>query len=319
MAGSFDVLCAGIIVVDHIAAPVDHLPAAGELVLTDECFLTIGGCASNVAVALQRLGRSTAVCGKVGKDSFGTFAADVLSSHGVDTGYLRFAESVATSQTLILNVQGQDRRFIHHLGANQKFIADDFPSDLLAHVKVLYLGGYFLMDGLLPRDVAEIFAKAQARGIKTVLDVVVPGPKPYVEALTQILPYTDVFLPNDDEAKAMTGLDDPLEQAKMFRKLGAKTAVITLGGRGAVLSSESVTVKAGAFDVEFIDGTGGGDAFDAGFIEGLLQGASVQECLSLGSALGASCVRRSGATAGVFNRQELDEFLRTQRLAITDL
>src|SRR5207302_172872 len=49
-----DILCAGIVVADHICTPIDHLPAAGELVLAERILLTIGGCAANVAVDLAR-------------------------------------------------------------------------------------------------------------------------------------------------------------------------------------------------------------------------------------------------------------------------
>jgi sugar/nucleoside kinase (ribokinase family) len=78
-------------------------------------------------------------------------------------------------------------------------------------------------------------------------------------------------------------------------------------------------LKAGVYPTEFRDATGGGDAFDAGFICGLLQKADATRCLELGSALGASCVRKSGATAGVFTRDEAESFLRSHRLVVTPI
>ena len=66
MSASPDVLCAGIIVADHVSSPISHLPAAGELVLADQLLLTIGGCAANVAVDLVKLGVSAGVAGCVG-------------------------------------------------------------------------------------------------------------------------------------------------------------------------------------------------------------------------------------------------------------
>lgn len=319
MSESFDVVCAGIIVVDHVAAPVDHLPAAGELVLTEECFLTIGGCASNVAVDLAKMAVSTTVCGCVGDDSFGAFARGVLAQAGADTTSVSVVPRTATSQTLILNVRGQDRRFIHHLGANRVFCGRHFPRELIQTAKVLYVGGYFLMERLTPAELAEVFAFARAAGVTTVLDVVTPGPGDYRTALKTILPHTDVFLPNTDEARLMTGLGDPREQAEAFRAAGAATVVITLGGEGALMLSATHGRRSGVFSVDFVDGTGGGDAFDAGYIRGLLEGAAPERCLELGSALGASCVRRSGATDGVFTRPEVDAFLRQHRLDIRPL
>ena len=67
------VVCAGLLVADHLCAPISHLPAAGELVPTDKMVLNIGGCASNAAVVLAKLGITATVCGKVGNDFFGKF------------------------------------------------------------------------------------------------------------------------------------------------------------------------------------------------------------------------------------------------------
>jgi sugar/nucleoside kinase (ribokinase family) len=319
MSGEFDVVCAGIVVVDHVAAPIEFVPKAGQLVLTDECFLTIGGCASNVAVDLSKMKARTTVCGCVGDDPFGQFARKALEDHAVDTTCLTTTRAAATSQTLIINVKGQDRRFIHHPGASSVFCGEHFPRERIRGAKVLYIGGYFLMDRLVPEQVASIFQEARQAGVTTMLDVVTPGPKNYLEQLAIILPHTDVFLPNHDEAQLMTGESDPVLQAEVFRKLGARTAVITCGHQGAVLLSETHRLRAGAFPVEFVDGTGGGDAFDAGYIRGLLEGGTPQRCLELGSALGASCVRKSGATVGVFTRDQADAFLATHQLPIEPL
>ena len=72
------------------------------------------------------------------------------------------------------------------------------------------------------------------------------------------------------------------------------------------------------FQVPFVDGSGGGDAFDAGFIHGLLHRQSPRECLRLASALGASCVRAVGTTLGVFTHKECSDFLAQNTLAISE-
>ena len=66
----------------------------------------------------------------------------------------------------------------------------------------------------------------------------------------------------------------------------------------------------------FVDGSGGGDAFNAGYIVGLLEGRSELDCLKLASAVGASCVRAVGTTAGVFTRAEAEEFIGRHELAV---
>jgi sugar/nucleoside kinase (ribokinase family) len=309
------VLCAGIVVADHVSSPITHLPAAGELVLADQLVLTIGGCAANVAVDLVKLGVQAGVVGCVGDDVFGRIVADMLRESAVDVSGLRTRPGLSTSQTLIVNVAGQDRRFIHTFGANAAFTAADIPVEAPG-CKVLYLGGYFLMEHVRPRELASAFAMAREKGLRTVLDVVTPGPAHYLPRLSEVLPEVDVFLPNDHEAHLITGLDDPLAQADLFHRMGARTAIITQGDRGAVLVGDGLRLRAEAYAIPFVDGSGGGDAFAAGYIAGLLQALDPAECLRMASAVGASCVRAIGTTAGVFTAAECAAFLRDNPLKV---
>ena len=311
-----DVLCAGIIVADHVCTPIPHVPAAGELVMADRLLLTIGGCAANAAVDLVKMEVRTAIAGRVGGDVFGGVVTAMLRDQGVDVSAVKVSPGADTSQTLIVNVAGQDRRFIHTFGANALFSAGDIPPGPAAHCGVLYLGGYLLMAGLRPGELAEVFAAARRAGARTVLDVVTPGPADYLPQLRDVLPHVDVFLPNNHEAELITGESDPLRQADVFRRLGAGTAVITMGGEGAVLVREGLRLRAGVYAVPYVDGSGGGDAFDAGYTYGLLHDLGPEDCLRVASALGASCVQAVGTTTGVFTRPQCDEFLRTHTLPI---
>src|SRR5262245_60520003 len=107
MSEPSEVLCCGIIVADHVCAPITHLPAAGELVTTDRMLLTIGGCAANVAVDLVKMGIRAGVVGRVGGDTFGRVVADMLREAGVDVSALKVSPEAETSQTMIVNVAGQ--------------------------------------------------------------------------------------------------------------------------------------------------------------------------------------------------------------------
>jgi sugar/nucleoside kinase (ribokinase family) len=152
--------------------------------------------------------------------------------------------------------------------------------------------------------------------VTTVLDVVLPGPGNHWALLAPVLAETDVFLPNSDEAAAITGLADPRAQAERFLEAGARTAVITCGGQGTVLATQGVRWRAGVFPVEYVGATGAGDAFDAGYIAGLLAGCDPRGCLAWASALGASCVRSISATGSVFTRAEAEAFLTEHVLPI---
>jgi sugar/nucleoside kinase (ribokinase family) len=315
-----DCLSAGILVVDHLCTPIPRLPQAGELILCDGLPLSIGGCAANVAVDLARVGVRVGVVGCVGRDPFGQFVVDALAGAGVQTEGIKRLEGTQTAATLIINVAGQDRRYIHAPGANAVMQAEDIPLDQVLASKVFYIGGYLLMPAMERSGALEpLFRQARAAGVTTVLDVVLPGPGDHWPKFERLLPHTDFFLPNRDEAAAITGIDDPLQQAERFRDAGAKTVVITCGERGTVLVGEGVRLRAGVYSAEFVGGTGAGDAFDAGFIAGLLAGEDLEGCLRWGSALGASCVRSVSATESVFTRSEAEAFIRSRELPIEKL
>ena len=313
------VVCAGVLVADHLCTPIAHLPSAGELVQAEELVLNIGGCASNAAVVLSKLGVRATLCGKVGDDVFGRFVSDSLVSFGVDVSAIKIDPTRATSQTLIVNVQGQDRRFIHSFGANKGLTIADLDPSLDPAPRVLYVGGYLILPGLDADALADRFAKVRKSGTITVLDVATPGPADYLRHLKIVLPETDVFLPNTDEATLILGERDPMKQAEAFQDLGARRVVITCGERGSVVVSERMRARVGTYPVTFLDGSGGGDAFDAGYIAGLLDDLSERDCLKLASAVGASCVRAVGTTAGIFTRPEADAFIREHELAFDDL
>src|SRR6516225_2994965 len=247
MSQQIDVLSAGIVVADHVCTPISHLPAAGELVMADSMLLTIGGCAANAAVDLVKMGLKVAVVGRVGSDIFGRIVADLLKEHGVDVSSLQITAGLDTSQTLIVNVAGQDRRFIHTFGANGEFRAADIPLERLDRCRVLYLGGYLLMPGMVQEELAPVFARARQRGVKTVLDVATPGPADYLPRLEKLLPHVDVFLPNNHEAELISGERDPLRQAEASRRLGVGTAIITMGGEGTLLVGERLRLRAGVY------------------------------------------------------------------------
>jgi sugar/nucleoside kinase (ribokinase family) len=311
---SCDCICAGILVADHVCEPVARMPLPGELVLTPRMHLTTGGHASNVSTDLARLGRTVEVVGVVGEDVFGDFIEHTLTTAGVSCTHLRRSRFNPTSGTLVINCQGEDRRFIHNTGASADFTGKELTPEIIRRGRVLYLGGYCLCRELSAENVARAFQAARKAGIPTVLDVVIADPNAAWEQLRPVLPFTDFFLPNTDEAHAITGILDPVEQAEQFRQAGAKTVVITCGDQGAVLLSDEARLRSEVYAVDYVDGTGSGDAFSAGFVHALLSDADLETCLRYGSALGASCVRAAGASTGVFNAAELLAFCDTRPL-----
>lgn len=313
-----EVACVGILVADIVASPIDSLPDAGQLRLMDRYVLSVGGCAANTAVDLCRLGRSAVVLGKVGDDLFGDFILRDLARLGVDASHVKKSALYPTSATLIVNVRGQDRRFIHCFGANADFSLADVDTAPLGQARVLYAGGYLAMPAFRQEQLAQLFCDAKRRGLITALDVVIPeGHHASLRDVESVLTFTDVFLPNNDEARALTGRDDPLEQAEVLSAVNPDCiVVITQGRAGALARRGNEILRAGAYQVESIDSSGGGDAFDAGFLVGMLENRPLDASLRFASAVGASCTRALGCTGGVFTYDEAQAFVSRHPLAI---
>jgi len=316
---SIECLSAGILFADVACAPVECVPEAGQLVSTDQVQLSLGGCASNTALGLAKVGAQVGVAGCVGDDAFGRFIIDALSVDRIDTAGIHRVAGVGSGGTLVINVEGEDRRFISTPAANTRFTVDHISDAWLAEAKVLYVGGFFMMPELETDAFVALLRKARSLGVQTVLDVVLYGEPNYGDRLAAILPETDFFMPNDDEAALITGADTPVAQAERFCAAGAKNVVITCGSEGSVLIGEAGRLRCGVYPTQFVGGTGSGDAFDAGFIAGLLAGEDMAGCLRWGSALGASCVRSITATESIFTRPEAEEFMARHELKIEEL
>jgi sugar/nucleoside kinase (ribokinase family) len=301
-----DVVCLGILVSDIFAEPVPMLPQPGELKTTEGFLLSPGGCAANVAINLRRLNRRVGVVGKVGKDHFGDFVIAELRQHGIETEYIRRSASNPTSTTVILNVHGEDRRYLHCLGANRDFCLADLDAGVLEQARILYVGGYMAMSGFKAAELADLFCEAKSRGLITVLDVVIPaGVQDPAKQVIPALAYVDYFLPNDDEAHLLTGISQPLEQARALSCYNAQgTVIITLGSRGSLALRGKRVIETPPFTMHSVDESGAGDAFAAGLIVGLLEGWPLDASLQFAAAVGASCTRALGCSAGVFRFDE---------------
>jgi sugar/nucleoside kinase (ribokinase family) len=317
-------LCCGILFADIACYPINHLPEEGELVTTDKIELNLGGCASNVAFDLARLGVPVTLAGGVGDDALSEFIVRAVSVPSIETKFLQQFPGHCPGTAMHINVHDQDRRFICTTGANDLFVFND---DLFRYIKenqhstrkILYLGGFFMLRGLENERTVEFLDTARKHGWTTVLDVVLNGHRPYWEILEPILPYADIFMPNEHEGEKITNYRDTYDQAKMFLDAGASTVLITQGEGGTLCFGVEEQFRAGIYPTNYVSGSGAGDAFCAGLIAALLEGLNFHDALRWGSAVGASCVRGVSTTGTVFNRKELLAFLNEHSLVFENI
>jgi sugar/nucleoside kinase (ribokinase family) len=309
------VLCIGVLVADIFVPPLQRLPAAGELVATDDFLIQPGGCAANVALALAKLGTAAAVCGRVGEDMLGEFVMRDLQSRGVDITGVVATPGFGTSKTVILPVVDEDRRYLHTFGANAALQASDLEDAALDAAEVVYVGGYLMLPALREDELAARLARARTHGATVILDVALPADSaPSLEDMRGLLGLADYFVPNIDEARALTGETDPRRQTDSLVRHGAGRVLIKLGDRGTYVRSADREFEIAAPLVDAVEPSGAGDAFAAGLVVGIREGWDLERTVRFANVTGSSACTALGSWGGVFTREQAEAMLAEQPL-----
>lgn len=304
-----DAICLGLLVADVVARPVDAYPRPGELILCDEMRPLIGGCAANTGIGLQKLGVSTGIVGKVGRDGFGDMVRGILSEHQLDVRGVATDEKAATSATMVMIAGDSERSFIHHPGANATFTADDVNWELVREAKLLHIAGHFLMQSFDGEPCAQVLRRAKELGLTTSLDTAWDASGRWMETLRPTLPYIDYFVPSYSEAKKCvpppaSGRHTPESVARAFLAEGVGVVALKMGEAGCYITDGENEWKIPPLRVQAVDANGAGDAFAAGFLAGVLHGYDLEKTGRLANATGACCVTEVGTVTGLRSLEE---------------
>jgi sugar/nucleoside kinase (ribokinase family) len=309
--------CAGILVKDTFCGPIQTLPRQGELVAVDAIRTRAGGCAANVAIDLRKQSLAVDLVGCLGRDAAGETLVKELQAAQVNCDQLVYTTEYPTSETVILLVEREDRRYLHAFGANQVFTVSHIKRDWLAELDVFYLGGLFAMPGVVTNELLTLLTFCREQKVITVVDVVLPTNFKRAAEMEKLLPYVDWFLPNDAEAAVLTGQTDPLEAISVFRSWGAHSLVVTLGERGAIGMRRDECWRCNAYPWQTVDPSGAGDAFASGLITGITNGWDFPRSLVYASALGASATRAVGTTDGVLTNVQAERLVTEQPVTVS--
>jgi sugar/nucleoside kinase (ribokinase family) len=314
-----EVGCAGILVKDTFCGPMASLPPEGSLLALDDMPVRAGGCAANVALDLAKQGVAVDLAGCLGNDSAADFLLDIYKKSLVGCSRVLRMEGYSTSRCIILLVEGEDRRYLYVDGANRAFTVRHLAREWLAQLKVFYLGGLFALPGFEVESLAQVLRFCRESKVTTVVDVVVPQGFTGMASLKPLLPFIDMFVPNEDEARAFTGLTDPVDQLRAFRAAGANTVIVTRGAHGVLAGRAEKQWRCGSYQMNVVDPSGSGDAFTSGIIRSLLLGWDMPQMLCYASAVGASVTRAAGTTDTMFSAAEAETFVREQPLIVTEV
>jgi sugar/nucleoside kinase (ribokinase family) len=308
-----EVVCLGILVADVIARPVDQYPKRGELTLCQTLYPSIGGCAANTGIGIQKLGIPTTIMGKVGPDGFGDFVQDTLNNYDVSSNGVVRDATTPTSATMVMIGADSERSFIHSIGANASFTEEDVNWDLVRESRLLHIAGHFLMPGLDGEPCARVLERARSLGVLTALDTAGHPTAAWPAALEKVLPHVDYFVPSFSEAKycVVDGANLSIKElAGRFLDMGVGAIGLKYGAAGSYICTPDGEWHIPPFRVPAVDATGAGDAFAAGFLAGVLRGLDWPDVGLLANATGACCVTQMGTVDGILSFDETMEFIR---------
>jgi sugar/nucleoside kinase (ribokinase family) len=182
--------------------------------------------------------------------------------------------------------------------------------EIMKQAKILSLASIFncpLLDG---KALVRIFQEAKEQGMIISADMIKPRLGETLEDIREALSYVDYFFPNFDEACLMTGETQEDKVADILYSCGVKNVIMKIGKRGCYIrNSDGAMIVPACQNITAIDTIGAGDNFASGFISALLQGKSIRECGIYANCTAAISVQYSGATAGVQNKEMVENML----------
>jgi sugar/nucleoside kinase (ribokinase family) len=295
----YEVVIVGEMYIDHVFTGFSAWPQPGEEAFARSYSREIGGGAANTACALGRLGRTVSVVSVIGAKDAVWFESR-LSEFGVATDSMRATEGetgVTTSVSLM-----NERSFFTYTGENQRLM-DLLRSGEMMDAMTSARHVHFAMP--LDHELAgRLLPQLRSAGCTTSLDVGFQRQWLASASAVDTCRATDYFLPNEREALLLAG-GDALNYLAFAQKNGFRNAVIKLGARGAMMQVNGQRYEAAAPVVDVVDTTGAGDAFDAGFIDALLDDAGPEDCLRRASICGGLSTRTAGALGALPYREEI--------------
>lgn len=290
----WDVMTYADLCVDLVLQARDVVPEFGQKEkILDTYRAVMGGSCSIFACQCAKLGLKTTVVGRLGQDIFAPIVLNELNGAGVDTRFITIDSNTVTGLTCILQAPA-DRAMLTVPGSIEAVQAGDAPEALLANVRHLHIGSYYLMKQMKSRY-PELLPGLRRCGVTVSLDTNW-DPDERWDGLDGLAGLVDIILPNENEVKAITGLDTEAGAAALSHKF--PVVAVKLGDRGALALAAGQRYTANALAVSYADAVGAGDSFDGGFIYGWLGRMSLQDCLKLGCFCGSMNVTRQGGTAG---------------------
>ena len=310
----YDVSVIGLYILDVLGRPVTKIPDRGNVEFIEEIRLTVAGTAGGTVVDTAKLGLKSLAVGAVGDDEKADWVLLTLNKHGIDTSAMQRISGVPTSAT-ILNVRPNgDRPALHVRGASDHFDVAALMYDQVFNAPIIHLGGTGLLKKLDGPASITILKEAKKRGCIVTFDLIAADAET-AKIVMPLLPYIDYFMPSIEEGRDMSGQNSVEDCAKFYLDKGAQCCVFTLGGDGAYYAhTDGTRLKSAAYEIQVVDTTGCGDAFDAGFIAALHHKMDRETALRFAQASAGLVATGLGSDAGIISFEHTLKTMNTWKI-----
>jgi sugar/nucleoside kinase (ribokinase family) len=314
-AQKYDVLGIGNAIVDVIARTEDdflvkHAMNKGSMALIDEpraeaIYASMGpstqisgGSAANTIAGVASFGARGAFVGKVKDDTLGKAFSHDIRATGVTFTTPLATDGPSTARCYVLVTPDGERTMNTYLGAAQNLSVADLDAEQIAAAGITYLEGY-LWD---PPKAKEAFRKAAeiAHGAGRLVALTLSDAFCVDRYRGEFLNLmrsgqVDLVFANETELKSLYETSDFDAGITAIRN-DVKLAAVTRSEKGCVVVSREENEAVGASPIDkFVDATGAGDLFAAGFMVGLARGQDARTCARLGAIAAAEVIQHLGA------------------------
>lgn len=278
------------------------IPSPGETILGGSFLMNPGGKGANQAVAAARLNGNVTFVTKMGNDLFGEQAKHIFDFEGINTKHLLKDPKNPSGIALIMVDQNGENCIVVAPGSNGTLSAYDIAEDVYGNDP----SDVFLMQLEIPVSTVEFVAqKVYEKKNRVILN-----PAPARQLSDDLLGCVDIITPNEVEAELLTGIkvtDTSTAEtaAKKLKSKGVRNVIITMGGAGAYLLTDSVSKLIPVVPVRPVDTTAAGDVFNGAIAVAISEGKNLEEAVIFANKAASISVTRMGAQASAPYRKEL--------------
>jgi 5-dehydro-2-deoxygluconokinase len=276
---------------------------------------SLGGSATNVAVAAARLGHPSALITKAGDDGFGEYVHSALEGFGVDTTWVSTDPELRTPLAFCEIHPPDDFPILFYReprAPDMNLTVEDLDFDAISSVPLFWMTGTGLSDE--PSRTATLAALEHRPSGITVFDLdyrptLWKSEEEAAACYREALRHATVVVGNQSEAAVAVGTDDPFEASEALLDLGIELAIVKRGPEGVLARTQDGIAEAPPIQVEVVNGLGAGDAFGGALCHALLSGWNPEKTIRYANAAGAIVASRLACADDMPTREEVERLL----------